>query len=95
MKTKNTKAALAHEFVDLREKMNELKRREKLLKEFLLEDMDGETIKTYGDITLFITTSEREKFDRQTLNLTYPELYNRFLSTYICESLRYSRNTAS
>lgn len=83
------KQQLAQEFIETRKALNELKRKESLLREFFLEDMGEKKTKTYGDVVLFLTDVERERFDREKLHLSYPDIFEQFVSTYVSQTLRY------
>lgn len=92
--SKQTKKQLIEEFVQVREQMNELKRRERMIREFIMEDLGDKTKKTYGDITIFVTEAERERFDRESLHLSYPDIYEKYTSTYVSQAIRYSRKAS-
>lgn len=87
------KAKLAKEFVEVREQINELKRREKLLREYFVEDLEkyNKTQKKYGDVFIALFENEREKVDLDTLHLNYPEVYEQLLGTYVYQTLKAQR----
>lgn len=92
MKTKTkTKTQLAQEFVEVREQMNELKRKEKVLREFFIEDMGDKSSKKYGPIRFTLHENERERIDLDKLYLNYPEIYQDYLATYVYMTLRVSK----
>ncbi len=79
-----TKAKLAQEFLETRAALNELRRKEKLLRDYFIEDLAkfDKTAKSYGGIEVALYVQEREKVDLDTLHLNYPEIYDQLLATY-------------
>ncbi len=87
------KKKLAEELVIIREQINELKRQEKILREFFIEDMEkyNKKQKRYGHVIIIQFENERERIDIDQLHLNYPELYDKFLKTYIYTTLKCRR----
>lgn len=84
MRNSNKKNVLAEELKEIRIRMNELKRKERLLRDFFLEDLTKKNLKLkkYGDVYISLITAEKEKVDTDTLHLHYPEIYESLISTY-------------
>lgn len=84
------KANLALELTQIREQLNELRRREKLLRDYFLNDLEkyGKVTKKYGEITISLFEHERERVNLDALHLNYPKLYEDLLSTYLYTTLK-------
>lgn len=87
------KAKLAEEFIEVREQINELKRREKVLREYFVQDMEkfDKTNKRYGNVFMALFEHERERIDLDRLHVNYPEVYEQLLSTYVYQTLKCQR----
>lgn len=84
------KSKLANELLETREQINELKRRERILREYFLTDLEKykKNTKQYGKVLITLFENERESIDLDTLHLHYPEVYGQLLSTYIYTTLK-------
>ena len=88
------KAQLAIELTEIRKQINELKRREKILREYFLQDLEkyGKDKKKYGEVFIVLFESERDRVDLDTLHTHYPEVYEKLLSTYTYITLKCQRS---
>jgi hypothetical protein len=87
------KQNLAKELVNVRQEINQLKRRERLLRDYFIEDLEkyGKTEKRYGDVLIALFDYDRERIDLDHLHLHFPDLYNQLLSTYTYSILKCQR----
>lgn len=86
------KQKLADEFLSIRDEINRLKRREKILREFFMDEMEGKTHKRYGKIHFILSSHDREKIDTAKLHKLYPEIYDDIFATYTYSTLKCSRS---
>lgn len=90
------KQDMAEELYNTRLQINELKRREKLLREFFLTDMDKyqKKSKHYGPYHVLLLNSERERVNTDLLHLHYPDLYEKLMATYEVTTLKCQKKEA-